>query len=207
MVPVTSVQVSALDAGPQITIHAIYYEATPYVCTLLGLAQGKLHVGSSQWIAPETEIRAQFERLAFRGQVLYCVPKEHGYRISIDLFAGDEQRREPRLPLHQHGTVTTLATERPSSAAGELLDLAIAGMRIALPHHVEVGVMIYIETTAALIAGEVRHCREVEPGRFEAGIQVTDVLPGIQLGQTSGHFSSVLRKLARALFGETVSQK
>lgn len=206
MVPVTSVQMSGLDAGPQITIRALSYETTIHVCTLLGLAQGKLHVRSGQWIAPETEIRAQFEHLAFRGRVLYCVPKEHGYRVSIDLFVGDDQRREPRLPLHQYGTVTTLATERPSSAAGELLDLAIAGMRVALPHHVDPGVMIYIETTAALIAGEVRHCRQTEPGRFEAGIQVTDVLPGIQLRQKTRHFTSVLRKLARILFRGRVSQ-
>jgi hypothetical protein len=171
---------------------------------MLGLAEGKLHVRSAQWIEPSSRIRAQFEHHSFSGEVQYCTRKDTWFRVCIDLMAEQEQRREPRISLCQKGRVTTLSNAGPLSAPGMLLDLAIAGMRIELPHEVEPGTMIYIETDTTLIAGEVRHCRKGSEGNFEAGVAVTDVLPAIQLGAaTPGMVKSICRKLGRAISGES----
>ena len=190
-------------SGPGITLRSLSTDAPPRSCILLGLVQGKLHIRSDQWIEPSSRVRAQFEHLSFLGEVLYCARKDTWFRVCIDLLAGQEQRREPRLPVHQHGTVITLSGENPSSEPGTLVDLAVAGMCIQLSHAVETGTMIYIETESALVAGEVRHCREVASGCFEAGVQVTDVLPDINIGHsTSGFLQNVRRKLGHVIAGE-----
>jgi hypothetical protein len=175
----------------------------PQSCVMLGLAAGKLHVRSAQWIEPSSRIRAQFEHHSFTGEVQYCTRKDTWFRVCIDLLAEQDQRREPRISLRQKGAVTTLSSSGPLSVAGMLLDLAIAGMRVELPHEVEPGTMMYIETDTALIAGEVRHCRKASESNFEAGIAVTDVLPAIQLGGAApGVMKSFRRKLGRAISGE-----
>ena len=190
------------SAGPAVTLFSMIPDIPPHSCVMLGLAEGKLHVRSTQWIEPSSRIRAQFEHHSFSGEVQYCTRKESWFRVCIDLMA-EEQRREPRISLRQTGHVTTLSNAGPLSAPGMLLDLSIAGMRIELPHEVEPGTMMYIETEATLIAGEVRHCRKGSEGKFEAGVVVTDVLPAIQLGSaTPGMIKSICRKLGRAISGE-----
>ncbi|HVW10551.1 MAG TPA: hypothetical protein VHC90_18310 [Bryobacteraceae bacterium] len=191
------------SSGPAITLHSMMSDAPPRACVMLGLAEGKLHVRSSQWIEPSSRIRAQFEHHSFTGEVEYCTRKDSWFRVCIDLMAEDDQRRKPRLALRQKGAVTTLSNAGPSSSPGMLLDLAIAGMRIEVPHRVEAGTMIYIETETALIAGEVRHCGEGSEGNFEAGVAVTDILPAIQLkGPAPGVVKNILRKLGQAISGE-----
>ena len=121
-------------SGPAVTLHSMAPDDPPRPCVMLGLAEGKLHVRSTQWIEPSSRIRAQFEHHSFTGEVQYCTPKDSWFRVCIDLLAEQEQRREPRIAVRQKGSVTTLAGDGPLSAPGMLLDLAIAGMRIELPH-------------------------------------------------------------------------
>lgn len=190
-------------AGPEITLHSLAADAPPQSCVMLGLAEGKLHVGSAQWIEPTSRIRAQFEHHSFIGEVEYCLHKDTWFRVCIDLMAEDDQRRKPRLALRQPGFVTTLSNTGPSSSPGVLLDLAIAGMRIEVPDRVENGTMIYIETDTALIAGEVRHCGKGSDGNFEAGVDVTDILPAIKLkSPASGRLERIRKKLGRFISGE-----
>ena len=146
-------------------------------CTLLGIAHGKIHIRSDQWIEPASRVSATFVHLAFVGEVLYCTWKDTWYRTCIDLFSGDDQRRrEPRLAVHQRGTVIALSESRNSTpVSGILLDLAVSGMRLEIPNHVEPGTMIYVETESTLVAGEVRHCHKGRNGGFEAGIEITEV--------------------------------
>lgn len=199
----TTVKEPASISGPGVTLYSMAPDDPPRPCVMLGLAEGKLHVRSSQWIEPSSRIRAQFEHHSFNGEVQYCTRKDTWFRICIDLLAEHDQRREPRMAVHQKGAVTTLSNTHPLSVPGVLLDLAIAGMRIELPHEVEPGTMMYIETATALIAGEVRHCRKGSEGNFEAGVAVTDVLPAIQLGAAApGMARSICRKLGRAISGK-----
>lgn len=190
-------------AGPEITLHSLVADARPQCCVMLGLAEGKLHVRSAQWIEPGSRMRAQFEHHSFTGEVEYCMEKGTWFRVCIDLLAEDDQRRKPRLALRQRGFVTTLSGTGPSTSPGVLLDLAIAGMRIEVPDRVENGTMIYIETENALIAGEVRHCRKGSGGNFEAGVDVTDILPAIELkSPASGRLGRIRKKLGRFISGE-----
>jgi hypothetical protein len=190
-------------AGPEITLHSLTPDAPPRSCVMLGLAEGKLHVRSDRWIEPRSRIRAQFEHHSFTGEVEYCTHKDSWFRVCIDLMAEDDQRRKPRLALRQPGFVTTLSNSGPSPSPGVLLDLAIAGMRIEIPDRIENGTMIYIETDTALIAGEVRHCSKGSGGNFEAGVDVTDILPAIALKcPASGRLKRLRQTLGRLISGE-----
>ena len=85
------------------------------------------------------------------------------------------------------------------------MDLAVSGMRLEIPHSVEAGTMIYVETESALIAGEVRHCRKGREDRFEAGVQVTDILYGTTSARIgSGAVRNIRRMLAQIILGEEI---
>jgi len=70
--------------------------------------------------------------------------------------------------------------------------------------------MIFVETESVLVVGEVRYCNERQKGRFDAGVEVTDVLSDIKSVQNSpGVLKTIRRKLAEAILGEpiTISRK
>ena len=198
---------SAADSGPDLLLHLAGANVPPRSCILLGLAHGKMHVRSDRWIEPSSPVTAQFARHTLSGKVLYCARKETWFRICIELTTREDQRRsEARLIVRQSGTVITLCGSRSeSSVPGTLLDLAVSGMRLEIPHSVEAGTMIYVETESALIAGEVRHCREGHEGRFEAGVQVTDILYSMSSARIgSGTIRNLRRMLAQTILGEEI---
>ena len=196
----------AVNSGPQILLRIAGSDPEGQPCILLGLAQGKMHVRCDQYIKPGWHVSASFAHLTFSGEVLYCTFKETWYRVCIDLLAGENQRRrEPRLAVNQPGRVIALADAgSPASTPGTLLDLAVSGMRLEIPHPVETGTMIYIETESALIAGEVRRCDQTESGSFEVGIQISDVLPDSKLSPRNGGLVKNIRtKLGGIISGSS----
>jgi hypothetical protein len=201
---------SAATSGPELLLHLAGTNVPPRSCILLGIAHGKMHVRSDRWLEPGSPVSARFARHTLSGKVLYCTRKETWFRTCIELTAADDQRRsEPRLGVHQCGSVITLSGNRSeSSVPGTLLDLAVSGMRLEIPHSVEAGTMIYVETESALMAGEVRHCRKGREGWFEAGVLVTDILYGMtSVRSGAGTIRNIRRKLAQAILGEEIAVK
>ncbi|HXE63823.1 MAG TPA: PilZ domain-containing protein [Bryobacteraceae bacterium] len=167
-----------------------------------------MHIRSTIWIEPESHVRVQFGHLTFSGIVTYCIRKDSHYSTCIDVMAGHEERREPRLSIQRGGHVTTLGGARQSAGApGVLLDLAVSGMRVQVPYEVEPGTMIFVEMESDLVAGEVRRCTRVANGNYEAGVAITDVLSTRGNG---AHTRSVLRKarmrMAHAILGKGMEQ-
>lgn len=204
-----SPELSALTSGPEVRLRLQGVKEKFFQCILLGMEQGKMHVRSDRWIEPASFVSAVFSHLTFSGEVLYCTRKDTWYRICIDLLAGEEQRRsEPRLAVHQHGTVIALSDDRSESKTpGVLLDLAVAGMRVELPQRVEPGAMIYFETESELVAGQVRRCHQYPDGRFEAGVEVTEILSGGRGEQKRGMIKSLRTKLGHALLGKSAGMQ
>ena len=199
---------SAADFGPELLLNLAGANLPPQSCILLGIAHGKMHVRSDRWIEPASPVTARFARHTLSGNVLYCARKETWFRTCIELTAADDQRRsEPRLVVRQCGTVITLSGNRSeSSVPGTLLDLSVSGMRLEIPQSVEAGTMIYVETESALMAGEVRHCRKGREGRFEAGVQVTDILYGTASARIGwGTVRNIRRMLAQIILGEEIA--
>ena len=203
---VTIIEKAATNSGPDILLRLAGADAPPHTCTLLGLAQGKMHVRSTEWFEPASQVTARFAHLTFSGEVLYCTQKDNWFRVCIDLLSGEDQRRrEPRLEVNQPGTVIALSDHGcQSSTQGTLLDLAVSGMRLEIPHQVDPGTMIYIETASALVAGEVRRCHKRSDGKFEAGIQITDVLPDNSSSRRSpGLVKNIRNKLGAIISGQS----
>jgi hypothetical protein len=192
-------------SGPEVALHVP--SGLTLKCALFGLDQGKMHVRNDLWVEPDTRVRVQFGHLRFSGTVSYCIRKDGHYSTCIDLMAGHEERREPRLSIQRGGHVTTLGGGRKSAGApGVLLDLAVSGMRVQVPYEVTPGTMIFVEMETELVAGEVRRCVKASNGNYEAGVAITDVL------STRGnlHSRSVLHKarmrMAHAILGKGMEQ-
>jgi hypothetical protein len=103
-----------------------------------------------------------------------------------------------------------LSENGSKSSRGTLLGVSVSGMRLDISHRVETGTMIFVETESVLVVGEVRYCNERQKGRFDAGVEVTDVLSDIKSVQNSpGVLKTIRRKLAEAILGEpiTISRK
>jgi hypothetical protein len=202
--PVADASVAHVE--PEIALHIP--NGLTLKCGLFGLEQGKMHVRNDLWIEPESHVRVQFGHLKFSGIVTYCIRKDEHYSTCIDLMPGQEERREPRLSIQRGGHVTTLGGGRSSAGApGVLLDLAVSGMRVHIPHEVTPGTMIFIEMETELVAGEVRRCAKASNGNFEAGVAITDVLSTRGSGI---HSRSVLHKarmrMAHAILGKGMEQ-
>jgi hypothetical protein len=198
---------SHLASGPELFLRFAGHDSTPRSCMLLGIAHGKMHIRSEQWIEPATTVSALFAHLTVSGEVLYCIRKETWYRACIDLMSGDDRRREPRLAVHQPATVITFSgSHKAPSIPGILLDLAVSGMRLQVSNHVEPGTMIYVETGTVIVAGEVRNCQTGSDGHFEAGIEITDVVSEIDSHhKASSILKNIRHKLAQAILGEPIS--
>lgn len=200
---------AALKSGPEIQLHLTGSKGRAQRCNLLGIEQSEMHVRSDQWIEPKTRISVVFADLTFAGEVLYCLRKDSWYRISIGLLFGVEQRRsEPRLAVNRPATVIALSNDsRQTSTPGTLRDLAVAGMRIEMPDHVETGTTIYLETGSEILAGEVRRCVKLPNGQFETGVEISAILPGKRLLQeTRGTLKNLRKKLAQAILGESITK-
>jgi hypothetical protein len=201
----TIADTSVAHSGPEIAIHGL--GGLTHKCSLFGLDQGKMHVRNDLWIEPESHVRVQFGHLTFSGIVTYCIRKEGHYSTCIDVLAGHEERREPRLSIQRGGHVTTLGGRRSSGAPGVLLDLAVSGMRVQIPYEVEPGTMIFVEMESDLVAGEIRRCTKVANGNYEAGVAITDV---VSTRGNGAHRRSVLHKarmrMAHAILGKGMEQ-
>lgn len=201
----TVADVSVAHSGPEVAIHVA--SGLTLKCALFGLEQGKMHVRNDLWMEPESHVRVQFGHLTFSGIVTYCIRKDSYYSICIDLMAGHEERREPRLSIQRGGHVTTLGGGRSDGAPGVLLDLAVSGMRVHVPYEVTPGSMIFIEMETELVAGEVRRCTKASNGSYEAGVAITDVLSTRGNGV---HSRSVLHKarmrMAHVILGKGMDQ-
>jgi hypothetical protein len=192
-------------SGPEIFIHLPGANAPSRSCTVLGIAHGQMHIRTDRWIEPATLVLAVFARITLAGEVVYCTRKDSWYRACIGVISEDDQRREPRLSVRQPGTINALADNGNESAEGTLLDLSVSGMRVEVPHRIQPGTMILVETRSAVVAGEVRHCLKGRDGRFEAGIEITDILSGLEGKEKSlGVVRRIRRKLAQAISGEPI---
>lgn len=204
---------SALDkprvTGPEVLLQLTGTNSPPRSCTLLGIERGKFHVRLDDWIEPASRVSAAFARITLTGEVVYCTRKDGWYRTCVAIISNDDQsRRQPRLPVQLPGRVVIMADHGTESDQGLLLDVSVSGMRVDVPHRVEPGTMIFVETGSILVVGEVRHCDEGRNGRFEAGVEITDTLYDVKSGQDSpGVFRNMRRKLAERILGEPIFRK
>jgi hypothetical protein len=177
-------------------------------CTLMGMAQGRIHLDADRPIGPETRVMLKFARVTFEAIVEYSTLKSGKYRVCASVTAeAEKRRREPRLPIHQHATITALAenAQNTMSIPCILTDLSRSGMRAQISEPLISGTMVCVETDTTLVAGEVRHCQR-RPGYHEIGVEITDIITDAKQGEKEEGFVKNLRwKLAALIVGEELT--
>jgi hypothetical protein len=181
-------------SGPEIFLNLVGTKTSPRSCTVLGIANGIMHIRLDQWVEPATQVLAIFSRITLSGEVVYCASKESWYRTSIAINGGIDRRHGPRLSVLQPTMVTALSNNGSASSEGMLLDFSVCGIRVNMPHGVETGTMIFVETESAVVVGEVRHSHEKRGGCFEGGIEITDVLSSPEGRRKSRSFLKNVRR-------------
>lgn len=181
---------SALDESPlipglEVLVRLTGANAPPLSGVLLGTTHGKINLRMNQWIEPASRVSATFANITLSGEVVYCMRKDTSYQTCIAMVSEINQRREPRIPVRQPGRIIILSCDGSESTEGTLLDLSASGMRLEMSHRVETGTMIFFVTESAAVAGEVRYCQQRRSGHFEAGVQITVILPQTESQQKS----------------------
>ena len=163
------------DNAPLVTLRCV---ADPEVPPFPGRLQGWEESGLVRVTVPfEVADRAKLrldtkDRFTATGYVVYCVPWLSGYRLAIQLQDG--RRAEVRLPADQAALISVYGTRPTERTTGRVVDISRSGMGLRLRQQLPVGSLVKVETEAAIIFGEIRHCARIpdEDGLFKVGIRI-----------------------------------
>ncbi|MGA2711747.1 MAG: PilZ domain-containing protein, partial [Bryobacteraceae bacterium] len=177
---------------------------------MLGSPSGAPSSGSSMGaLASETRVFVKFKKVTLEAIVQYSNPKDAGYRLCLSVTGEPERRRrEPRLPVHQPATITSLC-DGAIVFEGTLTDLSRSGLRAQIREPLMVGTIVCVETQTTIVVGEIRHCGERD-GHYEIGVEITDILTDTILpDDKTGIIEDLRWKLATLIVGErlTIARK
>lgn len=142
-------------------------------CHLVGIERSQIHLNAKEWIKPGTRAVLKSDRISLAGEVGYCNRKDDEYNTC---FVVVNQRRAPRIPVDEPGTVTALGDGDRSSVECRLTDISRFGLSLESKLKVKVGSMICVQTDTLLAIGEVRHQMQNGNGTFRMGVEITEML-------------------------------
>jgi hypothetical protein len=123
-----------------------------------------------------THVTVQLNNCSFDGVILFCSPSGGHYEahVSFDDVDATGLRRTPRFPVSIPAKVFSSATDGPLE--GKIVDVSGEGLGIELtaPLPRQANIAVQSEENTAL--GVVRHCRELSPGVFRAGVQLHHIV-------------------------------
>jgi hypothetical protein len=102
---------------------------------------------------------------------------KRGHRIGSAEIPGifDEARCEQRTPCHP-----IPASVQPGATSERLIasvvDVSVRGVRLRLGSSLEVDSEVTVWFERVVATGQVRYCRRVQDGPFEAGLSISEVL-------------------------------
>lgn len=178
-------------------------------CSLLGINRGEIHLKTEQSFQPGFQVVVAFERVSLTGEVVYSKTEEQGFRTCIVLRTGDHAgRTEPRFPIDEPATLIVLPDAAPIwSSSCRLVDFSRSGLGLMTSAEVNPGTMACVETTSLLVVGEVCYSGQHEPGLFQVGIELTDVLLDEGLSsRNAGLIARIRVKLAEFILGRPISR-
>lgn len=86
------------------------------------------------------------------------------------------RRSEPRFPANAPVEVSITYPVAQGHLAGTVIDISKSGLRLRMDTSLPKSSRVQVKLGEVMVFGEVRHCREVEDGVFEAGIRIEDML-------------------------------
>src|SRR5579863_4752415 len=119
-----------------------------------------------------TTITVQVANCSFDGQILYCTQSGSRWETHVSFDDVDETglRRTPRFPVRIPARIFVAASEAPLD--GTIVDVSGEGLGIELPQPVPKQANIAVQSDENTALGVVRHCRELSPTLFRAGVQL-----------------------------------
>jgi PilZ domain len=127
-----------------------------------------------------------------QGEIVSCRRNGNVYQACIVVANTSEsdRRTAERFPLTQEVKISS--DTRESQLDGEIVDLSAHGIGLEIPTPLEPKEVVTVESVSNVAFGIVRHCRQLDDGRFHAGVEVFHVMPKERV-QEADHGSVVER--------------
>jgi hypothetical protein len=127
-------------------------------------------------IAAGTRVTVQLDNSSFVGDILFCSPSGSGYEahVSFDDVDATGLRRTPRFPVSIPARIFCSASDAPLE--GKIVDVSGEGLGIELTSPLPMQANIAVQSEENTALGVVRHCRELSPGLFRAGVQLHHII-------------------------------
>jgi hypothetical protein len=127
-------------------------------------------------IAAGTRVTIQINMSSFVGDILYCSPSGSHWEahVSFDDVDATGLRRTPRFPTNIPARVFSNVSEVPLE--GRIVDVSGEGLGIELTVELPRQNNIAVQSEENTALGVVRHCRELSPGLFRAGVQLHHIV-------------------------------
>jgi hypothetical protein len=113
---------------------------------------------------------------SFAGEILFCSPTGSRWEahVTFDDVDATGMRRTPRFPVSIPARVFASVSNLPLD--GKIVDTSGEGLGIELPEPLPMQACIAVQSEENTALGVVRHCRELSPGLFRAGVQLHHIV-------------------------------
>jgi hypothetical protein len=127
-------------------------------------------------IEAKTQVAVQVNTCSFHGDILYCKPSGTRWEahVSFDDVDSSGLRRTPRFPVHIPARLFARGSAGPLDAM--ILDISGDGLGVEIGRAVPAQANVAVQSEDAVALGHVRHCREIGPGVFRAGILMQHIM-------------------------------
>ncbi len=127
-------------------------------------------------ITAQTHVAVQVNTCSFHGEILYCKPSGSRWEahVSFDDVDASGLRRSPRFPVRIPARLFASGCGGPIEAT--ILDISGEGLGLEIGRAVPAQTNVAVQSEDAVALGHVRHCREIGPGAFRAGILLQHIM-------------------------------
>lgn len=122
-------------------------------------------------------VSIEFGAAAREGEVVSCRPKGNSYELYIAFPNENKEdvRAAERFPVIQEVKIYAANSESPLEAMTGNLSSNGLGLETSTP--LETGETIMAVSNCNEAFGVVRHCKQLDSGRFQTGVEVFHVMP------------------------------
>lgn len=127
-------------------------------------------------IEAKTHVAVQVHMCSFHGEILFCKPSGSRWEahVSFDDVDASGLRRSPRFPVRIPARLFARGSGGPMEAM--ILDISGEGLGLEIGRAVLAQANVAVQSEDAVALGHVRHCREIRPGVFRAGILLQHIM-------------------------------
>jgi hypothetical protein len=99
----------------------------------------------------------------------------------LPLPSPKNRRREPRIPTDDPGVLQVIAPFSSTRVPVRVVDVSKSGLQLLLDIPLEPGSTVKIRIREAVLFAEIRHCRQIKPDEYRAGLVLQEVIAGHEI--------------------------